>query len=205
MLATFVSVALTLIIVLVKGGSRPGSRSRGQIVGFSAVMLILSAAILISGVLREEIEAVVYKGDEEGSLEEAFESSRGAGIDAQIRNFLDAPLTGHGFGIYREGVREDRVVRFLGIPLSASAEKGVAFTAVLEETGIFGGLFFYALLISIVARAARSDTPGVLAMSIGTIAVNFGEAIIFAIGGMGLFMWLILAFSLARARLKPVS
>ena len=114
-----------------------------------------------------------------------------------------APLTGHGFGVYRYGVRggEERIRRFLGIPISASAEKGVAFTSVLEETGIIGGLLFYALMIAIIARAARADTAGVVAMAVGTIAVNFGEAIIFATGGMGLFMWLVLGFTLARARL----
>lgn len=200
MLATFVSVAVTLMIVLLQGRTDGGNRSRGQIVGFALLMLILSTGILASGVLQDEVESIIYKGDEPSSLDDAFQSSRGAGIEQHIQNFKDAPFTGHGFGVYREGVRENRVVRFMGIPLSASAEKGVVFTSVLEEVGIFGAVLFYALLLSIIARAARGDAPGVLAMSIGTIAVNFGEAIIFATGGMGLFMWLVLSFGLARSR-----
>jgi len=32
-------------------------------------------------------------------------------------------------------------------------------------------------------------------MVIGTIAVNFGEAIFFASGGMGLFMWAVIGFA----------
>ncbi|NBC49761.1 MAG: hypothetical protein GVY22_17645 [Gammaproteobacteria bacterium] len=53
--------------------------------------------------------------------------------------------------------------------------------------------------MSIVA-AAKGGTPEVLAMVISAIAVNFGEAIFFATGGMGLFMWTVMAFGLARAR-----
>lgn len=205
MLATFVSVGLTLVLFLVRGRTGPANRTRGQIVGFSVAMLLFSAVILFSGVLQEEVEAIVYKGDEEtASVTEAFEASRGAGVAMHIDNFLDAPLTGHGFGVYREGVRggERNIVRFMGIPISASAEKGIIFTAVLEEVGLFGGLLFYGLLISIIAAAAKASTPGVLAMVIGTLAVNFGEAIFFATGGMGLFMWAMIGFGLARARIE---
>jgi hypothetical protein len=199
MLATFVSVGLALLIFLIKGRTSPANRTRGQVIGFSMAMLGLALGILFSGVLNEEIESIVYKGGEgEGSLTEAFQSARGAGVAMHIENFLDAPLTGHGFGVYREGVR--KVTRFMGIPISASAEKGIVFTAVLEEVGAIGGLLFYGLLISIIAAAARGNTPGVLAMVIGTIAVNFGEAIFFATGGMGLFMWTVIGFGLARAR-----
>jgi hypothetical protein len=152
--------------------------------------------------LQEELQAVVLKGDEGKDLATAFESSRGSGMVQQWRNFLDAPLTGHGFGVYRYGVRggEEHVKRFLGIPISASAEKGVAFTSVLEEVGLFGGILFYGLLIAIVAAMARGPSIGALAMVVCCIAVNFGEAIIFATGGMGLFMWLLIGFGLARAR-----
>jgi len=199
MLATFVSVGLTLVIFLIRGRSSPANRTRGQIIGFSVAMLGLALVILFSGVLNEELEAIVYKGDEEaGGLTEAFQSARGAGVSMHIENFLDAPLTGHGFGVYREGARH--VTRFMGIPISASAEKGIVFTSVLEEVGAFGGLLFYGLLIAIIAAAAKGSTPGVLAMVIGTIAVNFGEAIFFATGGMGLFMWAVIGFGLARAR-----
>jgi O-antigen ligase len=104
MLATFVSVGLTLVVFLIRGRSSPANRTRGQIIGFSVAMLGLALVILFSGVLNEELEAIVYKGDEEtGSLTEAFQSSRGAGVSMHIENFLDAPLTGHGFGVYREG------------------------------------------------------------------------------------------------------
>ncbi len=207
MLATFVGVGLTLMIVLFKGKSGPTYRSRGEIMGFTLIMFSLSLVILLSGVLKEELEAIAFKGDDEGSFSEAFESSRGAGVSAHIQNFLDAPLTGHGFGVYRQGVRggEKRIKRFLGVPISASAEKGIVFTSVLEEVGIVGALLFYLLLISIVGTATKSFNPAALAMVIGTIAINFGEAVIFSANGMGLFIWLIIGFALARARIKSVA
>jgi len=94
------------------------------------------------------------------------------------------------------------VTRFMGIPISASAEKGIIFTAVLEKVGAVGGLLFCGLLISIIVAAAKGSTPEVLAMVISAIAVNFGEAIFFATGGMGLFMWTVIGFGLARARAR---
>jgi len=205
MFATFLSVALTLIIFLVKGRSSPENRTRAQIIGSTLVMVCLGLAILASGAFNEELESLVYKYDSEeasGDLSAAFEASRGAAVDMHIRNFLDAPLTGHGFGVHREGVGggERNIVRVMGIPVSAPAEKGIVFTAVLEEVGVFGGLLFYALLISIIAVAAGGSSPGASAMVIGAIAVNFGEAIFFATGGMGLFMWAVIGFGLARAR-----
>jgi hypothetical protein len=204
MLATFVAVATTLVVVLVKGRVAPTTRTRGQIMGFTAVLGALSLIIIFSGVLQEELESIAFKGDDTESLGEAFASARGNGVAQHIENFLDAPLTGHGFGVYRHGVRwdEKRIKRFMGIPLSASTEKGIAFTAVLEEVGIFGALLFYALLIAIIRAMTRGTSLGALAMVMAAIAANFGEAVIFATAGMGLFLWLIIGFGLARARVR---
>lgn len=206
MLATFVAVGLTLVVLLVKGRTGPHTRSRGQLAGVVVVLALLSSVILASGVLNEELESLVKKGDDAQSVTEAFESSRGAGMAQHIENFLDAPLTGHGFGVYRLGVRggDAHIKRFLGIPLSASTEKGIAFTSVLEEVGIVGGVLFYGLLFSIVRAMARGQSLGTLAMVVAAIAVNFGEAIIFAAGGLGLFMWLIVGFGLARSQFGAV-
>lgn len=208
MLATFLSVGVSLAIVIARGNSGPGMRSRGQIVGITLAMGLLSVGLVASGALTEELQSLVFKDDAgvaQGEVGAAFAHSRGAGMMDQLANFRDAPLTGHGFGVYRDGVRggEESVRRFMGIPISAPAEKGVVFTAVLEETGVIGGLLFYSLLISIVAAAARGRDAKVAAMAIGCILVNFGEAIIFSAGGMGLFMWLIIGFALARSRVEP--
>jgi hypothetical protein len=177
-------------------------RSRGQIMGFTFLLGMLAALLLATGVLNEQVQSIVMKDDQKQDIGEAFAHSRGGGMAEQIDNFLDAPLTGHGFGVYREGIRggEAAVKRFFGIPLSAPAEKGVVFTSVLEETGLVGGLLFYALLISIVGVASKGSLPGATAMVIGSIAVNFGEAVIFSTGGIGLLMWIVIAFGMARAR-----
>lgn len=201
MLATFLAVAMTLVVVLARGAAFRQTRNPQQIIGFAILMLLLSLSVIVFGGLRDELEALAFKGDGL-SVDEAFQASRGAMASAHIENFLDAPLTGHGFGIYRGGVLggEAKIKRFLGIPISASAEKGVAFTAVLEEVGLIGGLVFYALVVALVATAAKSREPGIVAMALAAILVNFGQAIIFSIGGMGLFMWLLLAFSLSKAQ-----
>jgi hypothetical protein len=201
MLAAFLGVGATLLWVLLQPARFPAAgprRERGEIIGFTTGMLILAVVVVLFGGLKDELESVALKGESVESLGEEFQSSRGAMIKAHVQNFLDAPLTGHGFGVFREGARN--VERFLGIPISASAEKGVAFTSVLEETGLFGALLFYALLATIFVAVARGGDPPVLAMAFGAVLVNFGEAVIFAPGGMGLFMWVLVGFALARAR-----
>jgi hypothetical protein len=203
MLATFLAVILTVIVHLFRSKSRSLRKGFANIAGvvFGLVLLITVASIW-TGAVRDLVEEIVFKGSGTTTVEDAFAQSRGAGVKEQLENFSKAPLTGYGFGVYPFGVLggEKSIARFLGFPISAPAEKGFAFTAVLEEVGIIGGLLFYGLVVSMARRAAKSSRPEILAMFLGAILVNFGEAVIFSPGGIGLFMWLVIALSLASAR-----
>lgn len=112
-----------------------------------------------------------------------------------------------GFGVYEFGVfgGEERVVRVFGIPLSAPAEKGFAFTAVLEETGIFGALLFYSLLLGMIRVAFKDPAPETAALMLGAVFVNFGEAVIFSPGGLGLYVWIVIGLALAQSRTNASS
>lgn len=203
MLATFVAVLLTTVVHLLRDQRVSGRKEFGQIMGVAGAVLLAAVIGLSTGGGAALFEEIAFKGSGTTDLEEAFEQSRGAGVSQQLDNFSDAPLTGHGFGLYRFGVLggEANIVRVWGIPISAPVEKGFAFTAVLEEVGIFGALLFYGLLISMARRAAGAARPEILALLLGAILINFGEAVIFSPGGIGLFMWLVIGLSLASARL----
>lgn len=208
MLATFISVAIATIVHQFRSPQTSDRKGAGQIAGLIvASVLFISMAIALTGGVGGLVEEVVFKGSGTETVEDAFQQSRGAGVAEHLHNFADAPFTGHGFGVYRNGVMggEANIVRVFGLPISAPAEKGFAFTAVLEEVGIIGASIFYILIFVLATKAARSPRPEVLAMLLGAILINFGEAVIFSPGGIGLFMWMIISIVVAAGRLdgKP--
>ena len=72
-------------------------------------------------------------------------------------------------------------------------------SAVLEETGILGGLLVSWLLISLVGPVfTRSDFAIFILMS-AALLVNFGEMVFFSVGGMGLYFWLLFGFCYMQA------
>ena len=201
MLAAFVAVLLTTGVHLLRSQALSYRKHFGQIAGIGIFLGLVLVIGLSTGGGAALFEEIAFKGSGTADLQEAFEVSRGAGVSQHLDNFADAPLTGHGFGVYRHGVAggERGIVRLWGIPISAPAEKGFAFTAVLEEVGIVGGFLFYGLLLSMARSAARSQRPEILALLLGAVMINFGEAVIFSPGGIGLFMWLVMGVALAGA------
>jgi len=168
----------------------------------------LVVASLMSGKLVSMFTGFVLKRTTETTVSQAFLESRGYSMVSQWANFLSAPLTGHGFGVYADGVFPSGVSQFAGIPISAPVEKGFVPTAVLEETGLLGGLLFYFAIFWLGRQAWRSSDLRWIAMFVGALAVNLGEAVIMSPGGMGLVVWLVIglscfAFRLERRTAKP--
>lgn len=165
----------------------------------AAAGLVLGGAALATGKVGAAISAFVLKRGTEQTLGEAFEASRGGGALQQWRNFERRPLTGHGFGVYPDGAFPSGVVRVLGVPVSAPVEKGFLPTAVLEETGLAGGAALLLLVVALARRAWRASDLRCVAMFVAALAVNLGEAILTAPGGVGMLAWLMLAVGVAGA------
>jgi O-antigen ligase len=144
------------------------------------------------------------KGQNE-KIEDAFYHSRGANIKTQWENFLASPLLGHGFGVYPGGIPEKKIVYFMGIPISASTEKGFLPTAALEETGIVGALLLMALLISLGRQVYRQYDPRWLAMYFACLFVNFGESVFLSSGGLGLFFWILIGLCTRGSSLRKTT
>jgi hypothetical protein len=139
--------------------------------------------------------ALLYK--RASTLAAELETSRGFLVRAQLRNIENSPLLGIGFGMpshpsqYRPTINN-----VLGVPVGAPVEKGVLYVAVLEETGIIGTLFFILVLGSIVVHLVTQTSLPYACMALAVLLNNLGEANLFAIGGMGLYYWLVLGFAL---------
>lgn len=201
MLATFMSVFLATLFHLFKPVRTSLRKKQNELLALLLVIITCIGLFSLSEAGSELIRDIVFKGSHHETIGEAFDESRGAGIAEHLKHFAENPFIGIGFGVYEFGVfgGEERVVRIFGIPISAPAEKGFAFTSVLEETGIIGGLLFYLFVYLLVRESLNAYEPEVAALMLGAILVNFGEAVIFSPGGLGLYMWVVIALSLARS------
>ena len=118
-------------------------------------------------------------------------------------NFQQNTYLGIGFGLASNPA--DLKVQYdplLGIPISASVEKGVFFVAVLEEIGLVGTVTFFAILGLLFARVYYSGNPELMALFIAPIATNLGDATLFSLGDNGLFIWLLIVFAYSSAVIR---
>ena len=164
-----------------------------------AMLVLVSVMILFSSTIEAQVEQYIFKhGKAKGaSAEEAITSTRGPGIANQWKNFLSSPLVGYGFGIYRFARPNSTQVidPYFGIPLSAPTEKGFLPTAILEETGILGTLCFIPLLGSLIWHVSRKSSIATTWMFFASILTNVGEMVFFSIGGLGLYIWLLMGWA----------
>ncbi|WP_169745562.1 O-antigen ligase family protein [Isoalcanivorax pacificus] len=159
--------------------------------GFSLVQLDESRSARFS----EGMEAIVFKGYDAVSLGEGFYLSRGYILDKSFDNISENWLLGIGFGIPSDKDLSGAVYDPLfGLPISLTVEKGVAFIALLEEVGFPGLLLFCFFLISLL-RAMRRSVNYFFAIPVfvSILSVNIGEAVLFSMGGVGFFHWLIVS------------
>jgi hypothetical protein len=126
-------------------------------------------------------------------------------MSQSMRNFRDHPLTGIGFGAPSDPVRFARQLERgpYGIPLSASVEKGFMPTAVLEETGIVGAILILLLLLFMFAPTVLHPDPTLFWVMATSLFLNFGEMVFFSVGGMGFFLWFVMAFCHVSALKSP--
>lgn len=187
------SLAATFLVAFF--GKRRFSGFRpSRAVGLSlAGVLALAVAMAASSGAREALMGFVFKYHSK-TLDAAL-ASRSWGIALQWRNFLREPLTGYGFGVYPHGEFPAGIVRVFGIPISAPVEKGFLPTAILEEVGLIGTLAFLWLVIALGRRVVRNGDARWLAVYFACLFVNVGEMVIFSVGGIGLYFWLMLGLS----------
>ncbi|HHJ20507.1 MAG TPA: hypothetical protein ENJ84_11910 [Gammaproteobacteria bacterium] len=174
----------------------PGLRSSRV---WSIVGVALIVGIVMAPTISQEIHHYITKSGraDVGSLMEAYQDSRGGGIELMLHNILEHPITGIGFGV--ASIPEMMVVRrdpVFGMPLSAAVEKGVTPVAVLEELGIPGALLVAIWVVMLLQGSARSGLAP-FAVCLSVLFLNFGEATLFSTGGAGLLSLVLLGWAFA--------
>jgi len=186
------------------------SKSGIRVVPLVATIVLLGFVTWKGPAMQERVTNFLIKdSNQTTSAIESLQASRMGLIERSMNNFWASPLAGIGFGVPSEERLDDIERGFMGLPISATIEKGFLPASVLEETGIIGfsaWLFLIGVLFYTVLNRGDSSQLWVLTTC---IMVNAGEAIFFAIGGNGLFMWLFIGFALIpscysfRAEFRP--
>jgi hypothetical protein len=201
MLAAFISVSLSLWVYMSKKNRKTSRLAARLIMVCFALMLILLGSggsdsplvlRLVSAVQKRTSHELDWRQD----TLDALMSSRADQITEQSDTVKERPFTGTGFGIQNVGqANSSPEDSFMGIPLSSPNEPGFLPLAVVAQTGVVGAMFFgFALwrMFRAVLKGRQLEAVGLFTV---LLAVNLGEAIAFSFGGLGLFMWIGVAFA----------
>ncbi|MBN1140894.1 MAG: hypothetical protein JXB25_03725 [Deltaproteobacteria bacterium] len=173
------------------------SLSSFKIIFRVGILLVFLVAISFHPSFSEKIDQFWLKTSERGSVSAAFHESRGQGVVFCWNRFLKRPWTGNGFGIDVAHKNQRNIKTFMGIPISAAAEKGFLPVAFLEEVGILGLLFFLPFLASFIWSALSTKDVRLMAVFSACLFVNIGEAVFFSSGSLGGYLWLLMGLSTA--------
>lgn len=195
------AAALGVCVVMVSrmlGRRRPGQAKMGKPILLSALACGAFAILaMTTGQVSGIVAGYAYKGTlgKAQNLDQAFYESRGGGALAQWDHFMQKPLLGNGFGVYPDGRFPSGVTYFDGIPISAPVEKGFLPTAVLEEGGALGAALLSLIIAVLCRRAWRNTDLRWRAMFVACLAINIGECVFTAPGGIGMFDWVLLSLA----------
>ena len=195
--ALAIGVSVMLIV-----RSRGRLRALVQYVAKARVVLLVVAVggvVTLTGGVLQYIEKRPDGAVDRSTGAELYVRSRGVLILPMLRNILEDPVVGIGFGVPSSGEDVARTDKLLGIPTSAAVEKGVMPLAVLEEVGILG-LGLVGMWLWMGFRRSIRNGPSAVAVVVTVLAVNLGEAILFSPGGTGLLFMVVMGWAISSSR-----
>ena len=200
-------VVLALGLALLLKPGRAGVKlSRGGSASALLVALVVAMGwFAING--GDAVQQFLAKGKEtELDVANLLISARGELMSRSMQNFGEHPFLGIGLGVPSEfeaaSFIDRRVVYVAGVPVSASVEKGFLPTAMLEEMGLIGtGLTLVLLGVMAISILGRGEV-WVVWVFFTALLQNAGEAVLFSLGGKGLFIWLMLGICYAVSTLR---
>ncbi len=193
------AVATGVLVAVYRGRSRqliPGLVTRRA----WALCLGLALGLFFLTHFQEWIVYFASKGgDELGHPREMFNMSRGLLLERMWANIRTDPWVGLGFGLPSDPLSME-VLRdpWFSLPISAPAEKGMAWLAIVEEVGVpVAGLFYWWLFLQ-VRRSMRGGVAP-LGVVLSVLLASSYESIFFSPGGMGLLALLLFGWGVTAA------
>jgi len=193
MLALILSVCIVLILGFIRSRTWLPRirRALGGVKWVVALVCLGFVGLIFARQFSEGIERFLLKDEAAQDVTGALEESRLSLIEQSMSNFREAPVTGIGLGVPSNLAATHIEYGFWGLPVGASVEKGFQPAAVLEETGLGGAALLIILLAMLIWPVLVRGSISLAWMIFATLLINLGEAILFALGGNGLFVWMI--------------
>lgn len=204
-LALVAGFVLTYILLILKGrvnALKLDRRAKNLLYLFTPVLLILIVAQ--TDQVRSLVTSFAQKRTENAEVSDLIQESRGALINQSLENYRSYPFTGIGLGVPSDYRYNDmrNVETVMGIPVGASVEKGFLPSAILEEMGLLGAFFTVFIILSAIAIVSRRASFPIVWLLFGVIFINIGEAVFYSIGGLGLYVWLMIGFCVGQTSKK---
>lgn len=195
MLALGIATAIGYLVRSATWG-RVLTQALGRPTVIIAGLFIFGFAVAQSSAIQNQFSEFISKDQNVTSVSGMVMESRGGLISSSMANFRDNPVIGIGFGAPSNPERFARQLETgpMGIPVSASVEKGFMPSAVLEETGIIGAILILVVLGYLFAPAIRQGDIIAFWILATAVLINFGEMIFFTMGGNGLYLWIMMGF-----------
>lgn len=173
----------------------------------AAAALVVAMAIASGTGIAQRLAGFVQKRSDFYGMRAEILTSRQYLIGHQWSHFLYQPIFGNGFGLPSNPNRLASAVRdpATGIALSVPTEKGFLPTAVLEETGLVGAFLLLWAVGNLTLRIVRTAHLPRLWVAATVGLANLGESVFFSFGGVGMFLWLMLAFAILPEPEQPGS
>jgi hypothetical protein len=176
------------------------SRSRRESLVVTGAVLAVAACLVATitwsaGAREALLEFVLKPGTlAVNSVGDALLASRRDLIGQSWGNFVVHPIAGIGFGLPSQPSMLE-VEELAGVPISAPREKGFLPTAVLEESGVLGGVLLLAFVVGLARTVARQRSLQSSTMFWSALCINLGEMVLFSPGGVGMYVWLMLGLA----------
>lgn len=184
----------------------------GQLILMPATFGLVASLTIGSAFYASTLKPADYVLETSTQLfsEEAYAGARTFALYRSYANFVKAPITGIGFGIPSDARLLDPVFAKetterikMGLGSEVLPDKGNAFLAALEESGVIGAALWLGLFAFCLALAVKSGPVGLAVGAYLTIS-NLAEATLFSLGGVGMTLWIgmIVAMSVKQVDLN---
>lgn len=203
--AVLMGGGLAYLLSIISKTRIPNHQRLYRLAGLVGFGLIIMALLNPSRIQQIALGFIQKREATTTDVGELFERSRGFLVEASLQNFAEHPLFGIGIGVPTDYEDTDisKYQSIANIPISASVEKGFLPAAILEEMGIVGLILTIIMLFMLIKRVQRRFTFMALWLLFSALLINTGEAILFSVGGLGLFVWLIIGMTYSNDLLMP--
>lgn len=161
-------------------------------------MGVVASLTILSAIYASTLKPADYVLETSTQLfsEEAYAGARTFALYRSYDNFVQKPFVGIGFGVPSDprlldpAFAQETSHRIkMGLGSEVLPDKGNAFLAALEESGVIGGTLWLGLFAYLLAVAVKSGPVGLAVGAYLTIS-NLAEATLFSLGGIGMTLWI---------------